>query len=88
MFFLLFLLYSAAMAQLSAIVYNTNTPECVNGDTEIWVNEEGDGCFGKITRAEANDFTTTQLEVTGTLMINGVTLEEYIQNVIDSHTRL
>ena len=76
------------MAQLSAIVYNTNTPECVNGDTEIWVSDEVGECFGKITRAEANDFTTTQLEVTGTLMIGGVTLEKYIKNVIDGHTRL
>ena len=82
MFFLLILLCSAAMAQqLAAIVYSTDT-ECVSGTTEIWVNNNAQEIAVTLTRAEAKDFTVTdELKVTGTLMIDNKTLQEYITTV-------
>jgi hypothetical protein len=84
MFFLLFLLCSAAMAEeLAAIVYSDNS-QCVTGATEIWVSDTSgiQESVGKLTRAEAKDFTVTDtLKVTGTLMIGDDTLEAYITSI-------
>jgi len=90
MFFLLFLLCSAAMAEeLAAIVYSDNS-QCVTGATEIWVSDTSgiQESVGKLTRAEANDFTVTNtLKVTGDVLIGEKTLESYITDICNC-TRL
>ena len=88
MFFLLFLLCSAAMAEeLAAIVYSDNS-QCVTGATEIWVSDTAQESVGKLTRAEAKDFTVTNtLKVTGDVLIGEKTLESYITDICNC-TRL
>ena len=84
MFFLLFLLCSAAMAEeLAAIVYSNNS-QCVTGATEIWVSDTSgiQESVGKLTRAEAKDFTVTNtLKVTGDVLIGDETLPDYITRI-------
>tara|TARA_B110001452_G_C14942074_1_gene329446 strand:- start:178 stop:450 length:273 start_codon:yes stop_codon:yes gene_type:complete len=87
MFFLLFLLCSAAMAEeLAAIVYSDNS-QCVTGATEIWVSDTSgiQESVGKLTRAEAKDFTVTDtLKVTGDVLIGEETLQKYITGICNS----
>ena len=84
MFFLLFLLCSAAMAEeLAAIVYSNNS-QCITGATEIWVSDTSgiQESVGKLTRAEAKDFTVTNtLKVTGDVLIGEKTLASYITSI-------
>ena len=90
MFFLLFLLCSAAMAEeLAAIVYSNNS-QCITGATEIWVSDTSgiQESVGKLTRAEAKDFTVTNtLKVTGDVLIGEKTLASYITDICNC-TRL
>ena len=84
MFFLLFLLCSAAMAEeLAAIVYSNNS-QCITGATEIWVSDTSgiQESVGKLTRAEAKDFTVTDtLKVTEDVWIGNETLRAYIKSI-------
>ena len=69
--------------ELAAIVYSDKS-QCVTGATEIWVSDTSgiQESIGKLTRAEAKDFTVTDtLKVTGTLMIGNETLPDYITRI-------